>query len=160
VAALAGWDGQRSSSRLAYGLAAGIYKDMAYAAVVAEVELSADHSARVRRMWCAHDCGQVINPDQVRAQVEGNLTWGLGMALREGLYVEEGRIAAESYADYAVALFSDSPEIAIELVEEGEPPTGAGESAIVAATAAITNAIAAATGQTVTRLPYDPETQA
>jgi CO/xanthine dehydrogenase Mo-binding subunit len=137
----------------ALGLACGIYKNMSYAAVVAEVDLSGE-TPRVHRLCCAHDCGLVINPDQVRAQVEGNLIWGLGMALTEELVVEGGRIVAESHADYTVPGYAAVPDIEIELIEGAAEPTGAGETAIVAATAAITNAIARATGRRVTRLPY------
>lgn len=153
VARTASWPSRRSDGHRAYGLACGIYKEMAYAAVIAEVALDGG-SPRVTRLWCAQDCGLVINPDQVRAQVEGNLVWGLSSALYEELEVEEGRITAESYADYALARFSDVPDINIELIEGSTRPTGAGESAIVAASAAITNAIAAGTGRLVTGLPY------
>jgi CO/xanthine dehydrogenase Mo-binding subunit len=97
----------------------------------------------------------VVNPDQVKAQIEGNLVWGIGMALHEKLRLSGGRIAAESHADYALPRFSDVPEIDIALIGEENAPTGAGETAIVAGAAAITNAIAALTGKTVTSLPYD-----
>ncbi len=153
VAEQADWETRSPSPTRAWGLACGIYKEMAYAAVVAEVVL-ADGAPQVRRLWCAQDCGLVINPDQVRAQVEGNLVWGLSSALFEDLEVADGRIVAESQADYPMARLSDVPEIEVRLIEGSSAPAGAGESAIVAASAAITNAIAAATGRTVTRLPY------
>ena len=105
-------------------------------------------------LWCAHDCGLVVNPDQVRAQIEGNLVWGIGMALKEELVIEDGRIVAESHADYDMVRYADVPALAIELIDSAAAPTGAGETAIVAASAAVTNAIAAAIGQPVTRLPY------
>jgi len=135
------------------GLACGIYKNMSYAAVVADVDLSGP-APRVHRLYCAHDCGLVINPDQVRAQIEGNLVWGLGMALTEELVVDGGRILAQSHADYRVPGYADIPDMEIDLIEGAANPTGAGETAIVAAAAAITNAIARATGRRVTRLPY------
>ena len=96
----------------------------------------------------------IINPDQVRAQVEGNLVWGLGMALHEELGVVDGHVGATSSADYSVPRYSDVPEMIIDLVDAGDASSGAGETAIVAATAAITNAIAAMTGASVTRLPW------
>lgn len=95
----------------------------------------------------------MINPDQVRAQIEGNLVWGIGMALREELAVDGCVITPENFFDYAVPVLSDVPDIEIRLVEGGAAPTGAGETAIVCATAAITNAVAAITGETVKRLP-------
>lgn len=155
AAALAAWPQLKSTAERGYGLACGIYKDMSYAAVVAEVER---HGAgvRVARLWCTHDCGQIINPDQVRAQVEVNLIWALGMALHEELRIADGHIASTSFADYAVPRFSDIPAMTIGLIDDGAPPSGAGETAIVAATAAVTNAIAAMTGKTVMRLPWRP----
>jgi len=153
VAAMAGWRSRAASPGRSFGLACGVYKEMSYAAVVAEVDLSAT-PVKVVRLWCAHDCGLVVNPDQVRAQIEGNLVWGIGMALKEELVIEDGRIVAESHADYEMVRYSDVPALEIDLIDSTAAPTGAGETAIVAATAAVTNAIAAATGRPVTRLPY------
>ena len=152
AADMAGWASRSATIDEAMGLACGIYKEMSYAAAVARVARTAD-GYRVTGLWCAHDCGLVINPDQVRAQVEGNLVWGIGMALREELTVEAGAISAESFFDYAMPVLSDVPDIQIRLLEGSPLPSGAGETAIVCATAAITNAIAAMTGETVTRLP-------
>ncbi len=153
VAALSRWSDRRSSPERGYGLACGVYKEMSYAAVVAEVTRT-DEAFKVTRLWCAHDCGPVINPTQVKAQVEGNIVWGIGMALGEELTLAGGQVAQSSFADYAVPRFSDVPEMVIDLIDEGEAPSGAGETAIVAATPAITNAIAAMTGKPVTRLPW------
>jgi isoquinoline 1-oxidoreductase subunit beta len=123
------------------GVACGVYRAMSYAAVVADVTIDHSRNAiRVDKLWCAHDCGRVINPDQVRAQCEGNLVWGLGMVLTEQLRAEKSQISAV-------------PPMEILIVDEGESPTGAGETAIVAAGAAIANAIRDATGYRATRLP-------
>ncbi|MGQ3095719.1 MAG: xanthine dehydrogenase family protein molybdopterin-binding subunit, partial [Roseateles sp.] len=150
VARMAGWtEGTRM------GLACGIYKDMSYAAVVAEVSVT-DGQARVLRLWCAHDCGRVINAEQVKAQCEGNLIWGLGLVLIEGLGLEGGQVASTSFADSPIPRWGDIPVMEVALVDEGEPPTGAGETAIVAAGAAIANAIRAAGGPRVLALPYRP----
>jgi isoquinoline 1-oxidoreductase beta subunit len=153
AADMAGWTarpGDRSDE--GWGLACGIYKEMAYAATVARVTRTGN-GYKVTGLWCAHDCGLVVNPDQVRAQVEGNLVWGIGMALKEELRVDGGRILPESFFDYPMPLLSDVPDIEIRLIEGSPEPTGAGETAIVCATAAVTNAIAAMTGRTVTTLP-------
>jgi CO/xanthine dehydrogenase Mo-binding subunit len=156
VAALAGWPALRSSPTRGYGVACGVYKEMSYAAVVAEVTREGERM-RVTRLWCAHDCGLMLNPGQVRAQVEGNLVWGIGMALHESLTLAEGTLAQTSFADYPLPRFSDVPEMTIELIDEGEAPTGAAETAIVAAAPAITNAIAAMTGRPVLELPWRPD---
>lgn len=152
VADMAGWSDRPGSGEERMGLACGIYKDMSYAAAIARV-IRTDGGYKVARLWCAHDCGLVINPDQVRAQIEGNLVWGIGMALREALAIDGGAITPENFFDYAVPVLSDVPDIDIRLVEGSAAPTGAGETAIVCATAAITNAVAAITGETVMRLP-------
>lgn len=152
VAEMSGWRSRPdSSSGEGFGLACGIYKEMSFAAAVAQL---VRHGAgfRVTKLWCAHDCGRVVNPDQVRAQVEGNLVWGIGMALTEELTVADGRIATESFFDYQMPVFSQVPGIEIRLVDTDDPPSGAGETAIVCA-AAITNAIAALTGEPVRALP-------
>lgn len=158
VAAAAGWDETRSSQPdgRGRGVACGIYKEMSYAAVVADVAVN-DGEVTVTRLWCAHDCGRVINPDQVRAQCEGNLVWGLGMALIDKLPVADGGIAAETFADAPIPRLDQVPPMDVVLVDNGEPPTGAGETAIVAAAGAILNAIRDATGVRPTRLPVTPE---
>jgi isoquinoline 1-oxidoreductase beta subunit len=139
------------------GIACGIYKAASYAAVVADVEVEvASGAVRVRSMWCAHDCGRVINPDQVRAQCEGNLVWGIGMVLIERLPVAASAVAASSFADAPIPRFADVPALSVHLVDAGEAPSGAGETAIVAAGAAVANAIRDATGVRVTRLPLAP----
>lgn len=161
VAQLARWGEAPSISadglRHGRGLACGIYKDMSYAAVVADVTVDAAGAVRVRKLWCAHDCGRVINAEQVRAQCEGNLVWGLGMVLVEGLRFEGPGVAATSFADSPIPRWDEVPELEVALVDHGEPPTGAGETAIVAASAAIANAIRAATGVRLLTLPCKPE---
>lgn len=107
AAEMAGWTlRSKDSSDEGWGLACGIYKEMSYAAAVARVTRS-EAGYRVTGLWCAHDCGLVVNPDQVRAQVEGNLVWGIGMASKENLPVDGGRILPESFFDYPLPLLSD-----------------------------------------------------
>jgi isoquinoline 1-oxidoreductase subunit beta len=163
AAAAAGWvatapqgAAQGSGYRVGRGVACGIYKAMSYAAVVADVEVDTDGRVKVTRLVCAHDCGRVINPDQVRAQCEGNLVWGVGMALFEHLAVAGSQVAAASFADAPIPRIDDVPPMHIEWVDEGDAPTGAGETAIVAASASVANAIRNATGVRVQRLPVDP----
>jgi isoquinoline 1-oxidoreductase beta subunit len=152
VAALSRWQSLKSTNSVGYGVACGIYKDMSYVGVVAEVRRNGNN-LRVSRLWCAHDCGVLVNPDQVKAQVEGNLVWGIGMALSEELSVADGHIDVTSFADYLTPRFSEVPELVIDLIDEGDAPTGAGETALVAATAAVSNAVAAMTRAQVSRLP-------
>jgi isoquinoline 1-oxidoreductase beta subunit len=160
VAQTANW-GQpgidRPGRRAGRGVACGIYKAMSYAAVVADVEVDEQTAAvRVTQMWCVHDCGQVINPDQVKAQCEGNLVWGLGMVLKESLPNSARGVEASTFAQSPIALFADVPKMMIDLVDNQHAPTGAGETAIVAAGAAIANAIRQATGFQIASLPLNP----
>ena len=118
--------------------------------MLAEVRVAPDGTVVVTRLRCAHDCGTVINPDQVRAQCEGNLVWGLGMVLHDGLTAAGSRIAAGSLGEAPLPSLRDTPPMDIVL------PAGAGETAIVAAAGAIANAIRDATGVRLTRFPLQP----
>lgn len=136
------------------GIAGGIYKGVSYAAAVADVEVQrATGQVRVVALWCAHDCGLVLQPDGVRAQTEGNLVWCLGMVLHERLPVTRSGVAAASFADYPLPRMGDVPPLHVHLIDSSAPPTGAGETAMVAGAGAIANALRDATGVRFTRLP-------
>ena len=143
--------------RAGRGVACGIYKETSFAAAVADVTI--DHQGRVRitRLWCVHDCGLVINPDQVRAQCEGNLVWSLGMVLTDDLPAEGGRVTARTFADAPIPRITDCPPITVNLLHSNRPPQGAGETAMVAGPGAIANAIRAATGRRPLRFPVRAE---
>ncbi len=129
------------------GVACGSYKGVSHAAVVADVAIDLrSGEVKVSKMWCAHDCGTVVNPDQVRAQCEGNLVWGVGMVLTERLTTADSRVAAATFGDSPIPFFADVPEMEVLLVDEGDAPGGAGETAIVASGAAVANAIRDALG--------------
>ena len=135
------------------GVACGIYKKTSFAAVVADVEVYlASGEVQVVRMHCAHDCGKVINPDQVKAQCEGNMVWGLGMVL-----VENWSTAVRNFGEAPIPRITQLPSLSVHLVDHGEAPSGAGETAIVASSAAIANAIRSATGWRLTKLPLKPD---
>lgn len=155
VAQTAAWQGRSKTKNSARGVACGIYKGVTYVAVIADVDIDTDKGVfNVTRLTCAHDCGRVINSDQVRAQIEGNLIWGLGMVKSEELTVDQGRLSADYLGEYQIPTIADTPAISIVLIEpKNAAPVGAGEAAIVASGAAIANAIAAFTGKPVTKLP-------
>lgn len=144
-------------TRIGRGIACGIYKGVSYAATVAEVTIAPDGTTRVTRLWCTHECGLFINPDQVKAQCEGNLMWSLGMVLSDHLPMDRGRVSAEYFTDAPIPRFSETPEIIVSLVESSEPPVGAGETAMVSGPGAVANAIRAATGQRIAKFPVDFE---
>lgn len=167
VAALSGWQVQparrgadlaaasgRGSVWRGMGLACGVYKEATRAAVVAAVEVErASGQVRVTAMWCAHDCGQVISPDGVRAQVEGNLAWSLGMVLVESLPLGDSGVSATSFEHSPVPRCADLPPMKVVLVPSSLPPSGAGEAAMTAGSAAVANAIFNATGVRWTQFP-------
>jgi isoquinoline 1-oxidoreductase subunit beta len=129
------------------GVACGSYKGSSYAAVVADATVNlSTGEVKVTKMWCAHDCGLVVNPDQVRAQCEGNLVWGVGMVLIERLRTANSSVAASTFGDSPIPLFADVPQMEVLLIDQGDAPGGAGETAIVASGAAVANAIRDALG--------------
>ncbi len=142
-------------TRQGRGVACGTYKQNSHAAVVADVTVTADGQVRVLQLTCAHDCGHVIDADGVRAQCEGNLVWGLGMALGDALSLRDGAVVSDSFAAAPVPRLGEVPPMRVVLVDEGEPPGGAGETVIVAAAAAIANAVREATGRRPARFPLD-----
>ncbi len=145
-----------ASPRRGRGVACGTYKERAHTAVVAEVAVADDGAVRVTRLVCALDAGFLVNPDAVLAQCEGNLVWGLSMVLHDRLPYAEGRVTARNFAEAPLPRIGELPPLEVVLVDEGDAPGGAGETAIVAAAAAIANALADATGVRATRFPVDP----
>ena len=130
----------------AQGVACGAYKGMAYAAAVAQVELVVNaekriNSIRVKKLWCTHDCGRMVDAQGVLAQVQGNLVWTLGMVLTEHLDAPRGTSDALNFSGYDIPRITDIPPMEIELIESNAPPSGAGETAMVAGAGAIANAV-------------------
>jgi isoquinoline 1-oxidoreductase subunit beta len=160
VGEIAGWGSAPApvaGLRLGRGIACGTYKDTSHAAAVADVSVDARGRVRVTRLWCVHDCGLVINPDQVRAQCEGNLVWSLGMVLTDDLPTDAGHVTAQTFADAPIPRMTDVPPITVDLIQSDRPPQGAGETAMVAGPGAIANAIRAATGHRAVRFPVRSE---
>jgi CO/xanthine dehydrogenase Mo-binding subunit len=133
--------------------------DHAYVATVAEVAVDpGSGEVRVTRMVVAHDCGRIVNPDGVRAQVEGNVIQGVSRALKEQVTWDDRSVTSLTWAEYPILTFPEVPEIEVVLVDRpGESSLGAGEPAICVVPAAIGNAIFAATGARLRELPFTPE---
>ena len=146
-----------SGLRPGRGIACGTYKETSHAAAVADVAVDARGRVRVTRLWCVHDCGLVINPDQLSAQCEGNLVWSLGMVLTDDMPTEGGHVTARTFTDAPIPHMADCPPITVDLIQSNRPPQGAGETAIVAGPGAIANAIRAATGLRPLRFPVRAE---
>ena len=145
VAERSGWARRPRGGGIGLGLAGAIYNDT-YVAQVAEVEVTP--RIRVRRAWCALDCGTVIDPDGARNQIEGGIMHALSWALVEQLRHDGSRVTASNWDDYPIARCHDAPDsIDVVFTDDGRtPPTGIGEPGAVPFGAAIANAIAAACG--------------
>jgi isoquinoline 1-oxidoreductase beta subunit len=137
------------------GIACGIYKEVSFVAVVADVKVDYDNKTiEVKKLYCAHDCGLIINPNSIESAIEGNLVWGVGMALHEDVNIQDGQINVSNFHDMKIPRIKDTPEIEIQLIEDKSiPPGGAGEPAIMPTPAAIANAVSNATGRRVSQLP-------
>jgi isoquinoline 1-oxidoreductase beta subunit len=122
-------------------------------AQVAEVEVSKDGEVRVKRVVCAVDCGSVVNPDTIRAQIEGAVIFGISAALFGNVTVKAGRVEQSNFHDYRVLRLNEAPAIETHIVSNTETPGGIGEPGTCCVMPAITNAIFAATGKRLRRLP-------
>ena len=127
-----------------------------YMAQVAEVEVSTDGAVRVRRVVCAVDCGTVINPDTVQAQIEGAIIFGVTAALYGEITLKDGRVEHANFDTYQMLRINEAPAIEVHIVPSFEPPGGMGEPGTSAIVPAVTNAIFAATGKRLRTLPIDP----
>ena len=124
-----------------------------YVGQVAEVSVDKDGVPRVHRVVCAVDCGRVINPDSVKAQMEGGIVFGLTAALKDAITLEGGRVQQRNFHDYPMLRINEAPEIEVHIVPSTEAPTGVGEPGVPPVAPAVANAIFAATGKRVRRLP-------
>jgi len=126
-----------------------------YMAQVAEVEVAKDGAVRVRRVVCAVDCGAVVNPDTVRAQIQSAIVFGATAALHGEITLKDGRVEQSNFHNYQLLRMNEAPAIEVFIVQNSEPPGGMGEAGTSAIVPAITNAIFAATGKRLRKLPVD-----
>jgi isoquinoline 1-oxidoreductase beta subunit len=124
-----------------------------YLAQVVEVEVSETGHPRVERVVCAMDCGQVVNPDGVRAQLEGGVTFGLSAALGNEITFAHGRVQQTNFNDFQSLRLPEAPRVETHLLASTEAPGGVGETGTACVAAALCNAIFAATGKRIRTLP-------
>jgi isoquinoline 1-oxidoreductase beta subunit len=125
-----------------------------YVAQVAEVSVDRDYGTiKVHKVFCAVDCGSVINPDNVAAQMEGGIIMGLSAALKEGISFAKGGVESENYFNQDILRMSEAPEIEVKIVTSGDPLGGIGEPGVPPIAPAVANAVFAATGVRLRRLP-------
>jgi isoquinoline 1-oxidoreductase subunit beta len=128
-----------------------------YLAQVAEVSVSKAGEVRVHRVVCAVDCGTVVNPDTVTAQIEGGIIFGISGALWGGVTLNNGRIEQSNFHDVRVMRINETPAIEVHLVRNLEAPGGIGEPGTAVTAAAVSNAVFVATGKRIRKLPLETQ---
>jgi len=164
LANLAKWDKRASpQERIAGNVVTGrgcsyvkyeLYRT--YVGAVAEVEVDrAAGAIRVAKFYVVHDCGQIINPDGVKAQIEGSIIQTLSRTLKEEVTFDRAMVTSLDWASYPILTFPELPEIVIELIDRPkEPPWGAGEPSSATVSASISNAVFDATGVRLRSVPF------
>jgi len=150
VAEKSGW-----GKPLPAGHARGIAMMEAFGSIVGQVaEVSVTNGAvKIHKMWCAVDTGWVINPDTIKAQMEGGTLYGVTAALKGEITIKNGGVMQHHFNDYQMIRHPEAPEVEVHIVPSAEEPGGIGEPSTAVAAGALVNAIAAATGKRIYKLP-------
>ena len=136
------------------GIATNVYDGESYIAQVAEISVARDFTdLRVHRIVCVVDCGLVINPTGLEGQVESGITWGLSATLHGKIDFREGRAVQGTYGDFRVMRMSEMPRVETYIVPSNVAPSGFGEHSVPPVAPAVANAVFAATGKRLRRLP-------
>ncbi len=130
-----------------------------YVAEVAEVTVADDGSYSVDRVVCAVDCGIAVNPDVIRAQMEGGIGFGLGAIMREAITLTEGKVDQQNFMNYLPLRIDEMPDIEVHIMASGEAPTGVGEPGVPPIGPAVANALRAVTGNPIHALPIGNKVQ-
>jgi isoquinoline 1-oxidoreductase beta subunit len=150
----AGWGTPLPQGRFR-GIAA-VSSFASHAAEVVEASVSPDGKVKVHRVVVGVHVGTVVNPDMLRAQVEGAVTLALGYTLKHQITVRDGVVQESNFDDYPIMRIDEMPPIELHVVPSDDAPTGIGEPPIPPLPAALCNAVFAATGKRIRRLPIDP----
>jgi isoquinoline 1-oxidoreductase beta subunit len=152
AASKAGWGTEPPPGR-ARGLA--VHASFgSHVAQVAEVSVSGKGAIRVHRVVCAIDCGPIVNPETIRAQMEGAIVYGLSAALHGEITFEKGRVRQSNFHDYPVLRMSEMPRVEVHIVESKDSMGGVGEPGLPPIAPAVANAVFAATGRRLRSLPF------
>jgi isoquinoline 1-oxidoreductase beta subunit len=151
AATKAGWGTPLPAGR-ARGIA--VYKSFeSYAAQVAEVSVSPAGDVRVHRVVCAIDCGMHVNPSTIEAQMQSGIVFGLTAALKGAITIENGRVTQSNFHDYQMLRIAEMPVVEVHIMPSNEAPGGVGEPGTPPIAPAVCNAIFAATGKRIRKLP-------
>jgi isoquinoline 1-oxidoreductase beta subunit len=155
VAEMAEWSKKRDGRALGFA-----YLDYSGSQVAGIAEISLNRSSgeiKVHNFWCTIDCGVAVQPDNVVAQTESSIVYGLGVALTELITIKNGIVEQNNFYDYHVPRMKDVPAMHIEVIETDNHPTGAGQMATPLIAPAISSAVAALTGARLRETPFTPE---
>jgi isoquinoline 1-oxidoreductase subunit beta len=130
-----------------------------FIAQVVQVSVDKEGGMKPTRVWCVVDCGVQVNPDTIRAQMESGIVFGLSAALYGEITIKDGRVEQTNFGDYRVLRINETPRIDVDLVKSLEAPGGIGEPGTSCVMPALTNAIFAATGKRVRKLPIGHQTR-
>ena len=154
----AGWETPLSKGR-ARGVA--VHESFkTFVAQVAEVSMKPDGTFRVDRVVCAVDCGVAVNPDVIRAQMEGGIGFALAAALDGAITLKDGRVEQSNFHDYQVLRMHEMPIVEVHIVPSQEAPTGVGEPGVPPLAPAVSNALFGLTGNRIRTLPIRPQRKA
>ena len=131
-----------------------------YIAQVVQVSIDGDGTVKPMRAWCVVDCGVVVNPDTVQAQMEGGIVFGLSAALHGEVTIKDGRVEQTNFGDYRVLRMHEVPQVDVHIVKSSEAPGGIGEPGTSCVMPALTNAIFAASGKRIRKLPVGEQLRA
>ncbi len=123
-----------------------------HVAQVAELSIM-DNQVKVHKVFCSVDCGQTVNPMTIRAQIQGSIIFGMGATLNSEMTVKNGRVNESNFDDYPVVRFDESPQIKVFILKNNEKPGGVGEPGLPPIAPAIANAVFAASGKRIRKLP-------
>lgn len=151
----AGW-GNKLPQGIFRGIAVHAFHDTP-AAMVAEISIDPKTGVRVHRVVCAVDCGVVINPKIVEAQMVGGIAFGLTATLKSKVTIEKGRARQSNFDNFPLLRMNEMPKVEVHIVASTHPPTGIGEVPVPPIAPAVTNAIAAATGKRFRTIPVTPD---
>jgi len=124
-----------------------------FVAQVLQVTVDKDGAVKTTHVWCVVDCGLQVNPDTIRAQMESGIIFGLSAALHGEITIKDGRVEQTNFGDYRVLRINEAPKIAVTLVKSPEAPGGVGEPGTACVMPALVNAVFAATGKRIRKLP-------
>jgi isoquinoline 1-oxidoreductase beta subunit len=151
AAAKAGWGAPLPKG---WGRGVAVHESFhSFVAEVVEVSVAADGTFKVERVVCAVDCGLAVTPDVIRAQMEGGIGFGLSAALHGEITLEDGRAKQGNFDDYKQLRISEMPKVEVHIVQSELPPSGVGEPGVPPIAPAVVNALFAATGKRIRKLP-------